>query len=449
MRYMIDTYGNVDLGTLDWDISGSNFYAYYISNNIKKPKDDNTIANIYCNLYRAVPLNVPFVEGDMALSASGYLYIRDTRYTTTAEFKEAMRGQILRYELETPANGGYLPMYKGRYKVSDVCQLVDKSKYPATQTVNGITFTNNGDGSYTANGTLSSYLSYLVVAQVSNLIVGHKYYSPKASYVSGVYVETKILTNNANFIYITDNIHEWVENETVLYITLVTDVGQNSRVENVILKPQLFDLTEMYGVGNEPTTVAEFKQKFPNELYPYQPYCWAKIKQMRYKVSDVCQLSNKNTYSATQTVNGVTFTNNGDGTIIVDGTNTGTVRIFFTVAVNINLTDGHYYCMSGNAADWSANTYCTTFEIAGNGSDRDGEKIFKYTEPLNVIGTKNGFYIRISIGITVNNAIFKPQLFDLTEMYGAGNEPTTVEEFREKFPDELYPYSPKCYLPLK
>ena len=169
----------------------------------------------------------------------------------------------------------------------------------------------------------------------------------------------------------------------------------------------------------------------------------------RYKVSDVCQLLDKSQYPATQTVNGVTFTNNGDGTLTVDGTNTGTVRIFFTVAVNINLTDGHYYCMSGNAADWSANTYCTTFEIAGNGSDRDGEKIFKYTEPLNVTGTKNGFYIRISIGITVDNAIFKPQLFDLTEMYGAGNEPTTVEEFKQKFPNELYPYSPYCWAKIK
>ena len=38
----------------------------------------------------------------------------------------------------------------------------------------------------------------------------------------------------------------------------------------------------MYGAGNEPTTVEEFKEKFPNDLYPYSPYCWAKIKQMRY-----------------------------------------------------------------------------------------------------------------------------------------------------------------------
>ena len=32
-------------------------------------------------------------------------------------------------------------------------QLLDKSKYPATITRNGVTFTNNGDGTITANGT--------------------------------------------------------------------------------------------------------------------------------------------------------------------------------------------------------------------------------------------------------------------------------------------------------
>lgn len=282
MRYMIDTYGNVDLGTLAWSKDGLNFYTDGISNKIKKPKDNDTVANIYCNLYRAVALNASFVEGDMAVkSTSGYLYIRNTRYTTTAEFKEAMRGQILRYELETPANGGYLPMYKGRYKISDVCQLLDKSTYPATQTINGITFTNNGDGSYTANGTVSGDYAVLYVAQVSNLIVGHKYYSPSSENVPAVYIETKIDRKNADTIWVSNQIREWKENDTVMYITLIVLRGANT-VENAMLFPQLFDLTEMFGAGNEPTTVAEFKEKFPDDLYPYSPYCWAKIKQMRY-----------------------------------------------------------------------------------------------------------------------------------------------------------------------
>ena len=71
-------------------------------------------------------------------------------------------------------------------KVSDVCQLLDKSKYPATRTTNGITFTNNGDGSFTIDGTISRGLAVLTVAQISNLIVGHKYYSPTSEHNKGV-----------------------------------------------------------------------------------------------------------------------------------------------------------------------------------------------------------------------------------------------------------------------
>lgn len=33
--------------------------------------------------------------------------------------------------------------------------------------------------------------------------------------------------------------------------------------------PQIFDLTQMFGVGNEPTTVEEFRALYPNSYYPY------------------------------------------------------------------------------------------------------------------------------------------------------------------------------------
>ena len=277
---MIDTYGNVDLGTLDWNISGSNFYSNDISNKIKKPKDDNTIANIYCNLYRAVPLNASFVEGDMAVSTSGYLYIRNTRYTNAAEFKEAMRGQILRYELETPANGGYLPMYKGRYKVSDVCQLLDKSKYPATQTINGVTWTNNGDGTITVSGTATANAVYEF--RTDNFPTTHKYLLSGCP--EGGSKTTVNLSNST-----TNTVYYDIGNGVIFDMTgdgwyqLRIIVYSGVTVNNLNFTPQLFDLTEMFGAGNEPTPVAEFREKFPDDLYPYSPYCWAKIKSLIYK----------------------------------------------------------------------------------------------------------------------------------------------------------------------
>ena len=288
MRYMINTYGNVDLGTLDWNKEGLNFYTISISNKIKKPKDDNTIANIYCNLYRAVPLSAPFVEGDMAVGAHGYLYIRNTRYATTAEFKEAMRGQILRYELETPANGGYLPMYKGRYKVSDVCQLVNKSKYSNTNTVNGITFTNNkDDGTITVNGTatnraIDTYVVYLKTRLSGKvLLTGCPSGGSSNTYYNYVY------TRRSDGVWITGNSDYgngcfFNYGITAYNILCQIIIEKGTVCNNLVFKPQLFDLTEMFGAGNEPTTVAEFREKFQNDLYPYSPYCWAKMKQLRY-----------------------------------------------------------------------------------------------------------------------------------------------------------------------
>ena len=38
----------------------------------------------------------------------------------------------------------------------------------------------------------------------------------------------------------------------------------------------------MYGVGNEPTTVAQFRQDFPNEMYEYSPVCWKKFRRLKY-----------------------------------------------------------------------------------------------------------------------------------------------------------------------
>ena len=56
---------------------------------------------------------------------------------------------------------------KLKYKASDVCQLLDKSQYPTTITIAGITFTNNGDGTITANGTCTSeyYSAYIITLE--------------------------------------------------------------------------------------------------------------------------------------------------------------------------------------------------------------------------------------------------------------------------------------------
>lgn len=55
---------------------------------------------------------------------------------------------------------------------------------------------------------------------------------------------------------------------------------------------------------------------------------------------------------------------------------------------------------------------------------------------------KNGaLYYRAFAGATAGTYKFTLQLFDLTAMFGAGNEPSTVEEFEKMFPADYYPYN--------
>lgn len=47
----------------------------------------------------------------------------------------------------------------------------------------------------------------------------------------------------------------------------------------------------------------------------------------------------------------------------------------------------------------------------------------------------------VSSGVNVGEYYFSYMLFDLTQMFAAGNEPSTVEEFEAMFPADYYPYN--------
>ena len=172
-------------------------------------------------------------------------------------------------------------IYKTLKKVSDVCQLLDKSKYPEVITNAGVTTTSNGDGSITINGTAtaSSYINCTLAYPKENN--GHVFYicannttMSKSTWQYGLLNQVGLLDYGNGAIGKT--------NDRMLRLTGIT-FNNGIVFDNVIIKPQIIDLTEMFGAGNEPTTVEEFRQKFPNELYPYSPYCWAKIKSLIYK----------------------------------------------------------------------------------------------------------------------------------------------------------------------
>lgn len=183
---------------------------------------------------------------------------------------------------------------------------------------------------------------------------------------------------------------------------------------------------------------------------PYVPYGYLPMRRMKYKQNNVCQLLDKSKYPATQTTNGITFTNNEDGTITVNGTATSTA-FFLLFKYSDSLMPEHKYLLFGSPNDASDNAYIQCYDDTNFEWLRDkgggGIAIF----PKQVVNPSGATHIRIRIasGYTANNLTFKPQLFDLTEMYGAGNEPTTVEQFRQDFPEEMYDYTPYCWASMK
>ena len=336
--------------------------------------------------------------------------------------------------------------HKRNYIIGNgVCQLLDKSKYPSTTTINGVTWTNNDDGTITANGAATANSTFNLIYRANLFtIIGHKYLligCPEGGNASSTYFLRYDSDGGTAGYDIGNGVIFTKTNEKIAYVN--TRVYAGYTANNLLFKPQLFDLTEMFGAGNEPTTVAEFKTRYPDDLYSYNRLVSTCCKKM-IKVANVCQLLDKSKYPATGTYEGVVYTNNGDGTITLNGTATDYTN--YSLQSYIRVIAGHKYFagFSGVGRDPYLLLYTVDTGVFDN----------NYPSVAGTIVTclKNNdalyYQIKVRSGETVNNVTVKPQFFDLTEMYGAGNELTTVAEFKAKFPDDLYPYQPYCFAPI-
>ena len=148
-------------------------------------------------------------------------------------------------------------------------QLMDKSEFQSNATINGVTFTNNGDGSITVNGTADPAIVYYRVGAAISVSVGHKLLI--ASGISGGGWGSYLMYDDANLDHNSfdvsgiGKIYTAGASFAALYISIDKDYTAN----NLVFKPQLFDLTQMFGAGNEPATVAEFRAMFPKDYYEY------------------------------------------------------------------------------------------------------------------------------------------------------------------------------------
>lgn len=471
-----------------------------------------------------------------------------------------------------------------RLKVSNVCQLLDKSKFPATTTLNGVIFINNGNGTFTVNGTTTNNTYFGLQGDQLVCTPNKKYlicggpaigsWSTFALYVSQT--SDKWLADFPDFG--NGNVFTGADNAT-RFSEVVIFIAKNQTVNNLVFKPQLFDLTAMYGAGNEPTTVEQFRQDFPNEMYEYSPVCWKKFRRLKYvtETKNLCdfahiltlpldkqfestgffqieinvepntqytlsrennnvvnlggatylgmdnvsrgkhptgfwlnhellpsyckqqitiesnadgklwiffsnriyiaykngqnpfgylqlekgstassyqpygylplnrgkyiankepvQLFNKDQYmEPTSPKWGIDIIKNSDGTITLNGTATSSGNLYRIQTVA--LIKNHKYYIFANQAGTFANVVFTVNNLGS--SDVSQGNIWTYTND----NATEGAYFWVTSGTVISNRVYKPQIFDLTAMYGAGNEPTTVAQFRADHPNEMYDYNP-------
>lgn len=148
------------------------------------------------------------------------------------------------------------------------------------------------------------------------------------------------------------------------------------------------------------------------------------------------QVVNPNNFRPNYTVNGVTFTKLDNYKFVANGTATGGDAYFSDSFVPIK---GHVYLEKSCPKGGSAETYRSY--ITGSGVVMDTNYGSGVIAPLNVDARVYIVPLMVKSGATVNNLVIYPQIYDLTAMFGAGNEPSTVEEFEKMFPADYYPYN--------
>lgn len=185
-------------------------------------------------------------------------------------------GQGVTHKFETDTDTAYVKTIPTGGKLMSVKNIGGRSimwnqlvkPVPTVVTQAGVKFTFSDDGIITLNGTATTTGSAVSVQSVKNQ-KGHKYLMI-ASPLSGVYGKDQLQFSSQSYGQDSTGHGTIITNESSnekWYYTLY--VYEGVTYDNVKLQPQIYDLTAMFGSGNEPTTVEKFEKIFPADYYPY------------------------------------------------------------------------------------------------------------------------------------------------------------------------------------
>ena len=394
-------YGIVDLGTLTWSVSGGGS-NYFDSQNNAVPAKSSTGANTFCSLYN--PHINSNVYGDSAdkyivIDGNKKIIIKDTAYSTAVAFKTAMSGVYLIYELATPTTEIAAPFTKTQW-VDDFGteQFIDAKVLAGSRDV--------------------------------SMPVGH---------------ESKYLANLRDRL---QHLPEPAEEDGDYYIR-----QKNEQME-------LVNFADGY---NHPNGVVGTAQQLESTIYeedkvPYSFRTSGGSADIGNRVDEeivggtVAWNQRVNTLSSSKTRDGITFTNNNDGSVTLNGTATadiGTVSSGLAISTSVTMPRNNHVVLTMVKNEELPSGLC--YGIQGYAISKT--KPFFHKEAQTSDWTAGYFSICITNGTTLNNIVLKPQMFDLTQMFGAtvANYVYTLEQatagagviwFKSLFPKDYYAYNP-------
>lgn len=310
------------------------------------------------------------------------------------------------YQKEVPSGAKLANIKKIGGKTIVWNQLIPISK-TNSGTSNGVLFTNNGDGSWTIDGTPSSNAASKSVYASYNIVKDHKYLllgcgvSNASETIRIWFDSTKAFPLGARLYHRV--ITKALDNETLS--SYMFQVFKNNTASAITWKPQLFDLTKMFGEGKEPATPEEFEALFPENYYEYNEGTL-----MSMPVNEVVEQGRNllPDYFKTGEASGIISIRNGDGSLAISGTSTSNaLRMIGRVLVE----KGKKYKLTGAPVGGSSTTYLLWVESSlafpqGNrlfDTGAGGEATALEDDTISV-------NIQVMNGVTVKDLTFRPML---------------------------------------
>ena len=190
-------------------------------------------------------------------------------------------GQGITHQFETDSETAYQKAVPTGGKLMSVKNIGGRSIVfnqifqPRKEANNGATVTADSDGTITINGTTTaSYINFRDVTPEQNKIGKYMFKLLILNNPDNINMKYSFLNRSQSTPVITSGSSAVIYNQTQSEISLgkatgISGFAVGTVFNDVKIKIQIFDLTAMFGSGNEPSTVEEFEKIFPADYYPY------------------------------------------------------------------------------------------------------------------------------------------------------------------------------------